>query len=133
LRSGAFSRVSLESMLSEYGVISRLLFSRIRIMPTGAKATYKTPHGQAAPGCDHAAHRVYTIFPTLEIAGSEALEKNSPGAFPFWKVNPSRTFPAPQLRPEPQRIRKVAVRPTMLDDAPALAKFDAVLFEPAAR
>lgn len=45
LRPGAFSYVSLESMLSEYGVISQIPVSRITVMTTGAKGTYKTPYG----------------------------------------------------------------------------------------
>lgn len=45
LRRGEFSYVSLESMLSEYGVISQIPVSRITIMTTGAKGTYKTPYG----------------------------------------------------------------------------------------
>jgi len=45
LRSGCMSYVSLESMLSEYGVISQIPVSRITIMTTGAKGTYDTPYG----------------------------------------------------------------------------------------
>lgn len=45
LRPGCFSYVSLESMLSEYGVISQIPVSRITIMTTGAKGTYDTPYG----------------------------------------------------------------------------------------
>ncbi|MDO8298941.1 type IV toxin-antitoxin system AbiEi family antitoxin [Lacisediminimonas sp.] len=45
LRPGAFSYVSLESLLSEYGVISQIPVSRITVMTTGAKGTYKTPYG----------------------------------------------------------------------------------------
>jgi len=45
LRRGHFSYVSLESVLSEYGVISQVPINRITIMTTGAKGTYKTPYG----------------------------------------------------------------------------------------
>ena len=45
LRPRCFSYVSLESMLSEYGVISQVPVSRITIMTTGAKGTYDTPYG----------------------------------------------------------------------------------------
>lgn len=45
LRTGFFSYVSLESMLSEYGVISQVPIDRITIMTTGARGTYATPFG----------------------------------------------------------------------------------------
>jgi hypothetical protein len=45
MRRGEFSYVSLESMLSEYGLISQVPISRITIMTTGAPGTYKTPYG----------------------------------------------------------------------------------------
>lgn len=45
LRRGVFSYVSLESALSEYGIISQVPLSRITIMTTGAAGTYVTPYG----------------------------------------------------------------------------------------
>ena len=45
LRRDSFSYVSLESILSEYGVISQIPVSHITIMTTGAKGLYKTPYG----------------------------------------------------------------------------------------
>lgn len=45
LRPGNYSYVSLESMLSEYGVISQIPVSRITVMTTGAKGVYETPYG----------------------------------------------------------------------------------------
>lgn len=45
LRPGCYSYVSLESMLSEYGVISQIPVNRITIMTTGAKGSYDTPFG----------------------------------------------------------------------------------------
>lgn len=45
LRPGFFSYVSLETMLSEYGVISQIPVDRITLMTTGAKGTYQTPFG----------------------------------------------------------------------------------------
>ena len=45
LRAGFFSYVSLESMLSEYGVISQIPIDRITIMTTGARGIYPTPFG----------------------------------------------------------------------------------------
>lgn len=45
LRRSCFSYVSLESVLSEYGVISQIPMRRITIMTTGAKGLYDTPYG----------------------------------------------------------------------------------------
>lgn len=45
LRRGDYSYVSLESMLSEYGVISQIPVDRLTVMTTGRKGAYKTPYG----------------------------------------------------------------------------------------
>ena len=45
LRRGCFSYISLESMLSEYGVISQVPVRRLTVMTTGAKGSYDTPYG----------------------------------------------------------------------------------------
>jgi hypothetical protein len=45
LRRGYFNYVSLESVLSEFGVISQIMISRITIMTTGPKGTFRTPYG----------------------------------------------------------------------------------------
>ena len=45
LRPDSFSYISLESILSEYGVISQIPMSRITIMTTGAKGVFETPLG----------------------------------------------------------------------------------------
>ncbi|MBL1319564.1 MAG: hypothetical protein COA63_000695 [Methylophaga sp.] len=45
LRSGEASYVSLESMLSEYSLISQIPVSRVTIMTTGRAGTFKTPYG----------------------------------------------------------------------------------------
>ncbi|HLG89936.1 MAG TPA: hypothetical protein VKZ79_22400 [Alphaproteobacteria bacterium] len=45
LRPGCFSYVSLESMLSEYGVISQIPIDRITVMTTGRDGVYRTPYG----------------------------------------------------------------------------------------
>ena len=45
MRPHALSYVSLESMLSEYGVISQVPMSRITVMTTGASGSYDTPFG----------------------------------------------------------------------------------------
>jgi hypothetical protein len=57
MRRGEYSYVSLESALSEYGVISQIPIDRITVMTTGRKGEYSTPfgtvefvHTQRSPG-----------------------------------------------------------------------------------
>ncbi|MCB8888153.1 type IV toxin-antitoxin system AbiEi family antitoxin [Vreelandella malpeensis] len=45
LRRGAYNYVSLESSLSEYGVISQVPVGRLTVMTTGRKGEYRTPYG----------------------------------------------------------------------------------------
>ena len=45
LRRGEYSYISLESALSEYGVISQIPVGRMTVMTTGRKGEYKTPYG----------------------------------------------------------------------------------------
>jgi hypothetical protein len=45
LRRGEYNYVSLESALSEYGVISQIPIDRLTVMTTGRKGTYTTPFG----------------------------------------------------------------------------------------
>lgn len=45
LRPGAYSYVSLESLLSESGAISQIPLDRLTVMTTGRKGLYKTPYG----------------------------------------------------------------------------------------
>ncbi len=45
LRRGEFSYTSLESALSEYGIISQVLIHHITIMTTGRRGEYRTPFG----------------------------------------------------------------------------------------
>ena len=45
LRRGHYSYLSLESALSEYGIISQIPIDRITVMTTGGKGEYKTPFG----------------------------------------------------------------------------------------
>lgn len=45
LRPGKLSYVSLESMLSEHGVISQIPMNRLTVMTTGAKGIHDTPFG----------------------------------------------------------------------------------------
>lgn len=45
LRPGDFNYVSLESILSEYGVISQIPMDRLTVMTTGARGLHHTPFG----------------------------------------------------------------------------------------
>ena len=45
LRRNAYNYVSLESMLSEYGVISQIPLDLLTVMTTGRKGVYKTQYG----------------------------------------------------------------------------------------
>ncbi len=45
LRRGQYSYVSLESALSEYGMISQIPIDRLTVMTTGREGLYKTPYG----------------------------------------------------------------------------------------
>jgi predicted transcriptional regulator of viral defense system len=46
LRPGKLSYVSLESILSEYGVISQIPVNRMTVMTTGASGLVETPYGR---------------------------------------------------------------------------------------
>lgn len=45
LRQGEYNYVSLESMLSEYGVISQIPIDRLTVITTGREGVYKTVYG----------------------------------------------------------------------------------------
>lgn len=45
LRRGEYNYVSLESMLSEYGLISQIPIDRLTVMTTGRKGTFNTHYG----------------------------------------------------------------------------------------
>lgn len=45
LRPGAYSYVSLESRLAEFGAISQIPVDRLTVMTTGRKGVYRTPYG----------------------------------------------------------------------------------------
>lgn len=45
LRPGKLCYVSLESLLSEHGVISQIPMSHLTVMTTGASGTHETPYG----------------------------------------------------------------------------------------
>lgn len=45
IRRGEYNYVSLESALSEYGLISQIPIDRLTVMTTGRSAEYRTPYG----------------------------------------------------------------------------------------
>ncbi len=45
LRGGKYSYVSLETALSEYGIISQMTLGHLTVMTTGRSQKYATPHG----------------------------------------------------------------------------------------
>ncbi|MGO4381445.1 DUF6088 family protein [Pseudoduganella sp. RAF19] len=45
LRRGHYSYLTMESMLSEYGLISQVPISRLTLMTTGASGLHETPYG----------------------------------------------------------------------------------------
>jgi predicted transcriptional regulator of viral defense system len=45
LRRGEYNYISLESMLSEYGLISQIPVDRLTVMTTGREGQYETPYG----------------------------------------------------------------------------------------
>lgn len=45
LRAGDYNYVSLESLLSEHGIISQIPLDHLTVMTTGRKGIYKTPYG----------------------------------------------------------------------------------------
>jgi len=45
LRRGEYNYVSLESILSEYGLISQIPMDRLTVMTTDRSGIYKTPYG----------------------------------------------------------------------------------------
>lgn len=45
LRRGAYNYVSLESALSEYGLMSQMPIDRLTVMTTGREGVYRTPYG----------------------------------------------------------------------------------------
>ncbi|MDN7131526.1 type IV toxin-antitoxin system AbiEi family antitoxin domain-containing protein [Halomonas sp. MC140] len=67
LRRGEYSYISLESALSEYGVISQIPVGRLTVMTTGRKGEYKTPYGVIE--FTHTKRRVSDILSTIKDRG----------------------------------------------------------------
>jgi predicted transcriptional regulator of viral defense system len=70
LRRGCFSYLSLETMLSEYGLISQVPLRRITVMTTGARGVVATPYGSI--------EFTHTKRRPSEIIGRSVAVKNRP-------------------------------------------------------
>ncbi|MFZ4709869.1 MAG: type IV toxin-antitoxin system AbiEi family antitoxin [Zwartia sp.] len=71
LRPGSLSYVSLESILSEYGVISQVPVSRMTVMTTGKSGTVETPYGTIE--FTHTKRRVVEIIKRTLLAKGRPL------------------------------------------------------------
>lgn len=69
LRRGAYNYVSLESALSEYGLISQIPVGYLSVMTTGRKGEYRTPYGTI--------EFTHTERP-LKVVLSSMLDRNRP-------------------------------------------------------
>ena len=67
IRRGEYNYVSLESALSEYGIISQVLMDRLTVMTTGRKGEYKTPFGVIE--FTHTARAVSDIIDSIRTVG----------------------------------------------------------------
>lgn len=67
LRRGEYNYISLESALSEYGVISQIPLGRITVMTTGRSGEYHTPYGTIE--FTHTKRQVADIMPHLRQTG----------------------------------------------------------------
>ncbi|MEX0618619.1 MAG: hypothetical protein WDZ76_01525 [Pseudohongiellaceae bacterium] len=67
LRRGEYNYVSLESALSEYGVISQVPVDRLTVMTTGRKGEYPTPFGTIE--FTHTKRRPGDILPGVRDVG----------------------------------------------------------------
>ena len=67
LRRGEYNYVSLESALSEYGVISQIPVDRLTVMTTGRSGEYATPFGTIE--FTHSKRRPIDILPAIRDVG----------------------------------------------------------------
>lgn len=71
LRRGEYNYVSLESALSEYGIISQIPIDRLTVMTTGRRGTYKTPYGVIE--FTHTKRSVENILKNIQIIPERPL------------------------------------------------------------
>lgn len=77
IRRGEYSYVSLESALSEYGIISQVPLDRLTVMTTGRKGEYKTPFGTIE--FTHTGRRASDILDNTQVV-DRPLRMASPAA-----------------------------------------------------
>jgi predicted transcriptional regulator of viral defense system len=75
LRHGEYSYLSLESVLSEYSVISQIPLNRVTVMTTGRKQVYDTPFGIVE--LTHTARSVESILDGTAIIDGRPLRQAS--------------------------------------------------------
>ncbi|MDF1760337.1 MAG: hypothetical protein P1U40_07355 [Coxiellaceae bacterium] len=71
LRRGEYSYVSLESMLSEYGLISQMPIDRLTVMTTGRSEVYHTPYGVIE--FTHTSRSVEDIRNSIQVVAARPL------------------------------------------------------------
>ena len=67
MRRGEYNYVSLESALSEYGVISQIPVDRLTVMTTGRKGEYRTPFGTIE--FTHTGRSVPDVISDIHVTG----------------------------------------------------------------
>ncbi len=78
IRRGEYNYISLESALSEYGVISQVPMDRLTVMTTGRKGEYKTPFGVIE--FTHTARAVGSIIDNIRTVGRPLRMASPPAA-----------------------------------------------------
>jgi hypothetical protein len=76
LRPGAYTYVSLESLLSEYGIISQIPIDRLTLMTTGRSGLYHTPFGTIE--YTHTKRDIMDILPYIQQVPDRPLRLASP-------------------------------------------------------
>lgn len=71
LRRGEYNYVSLETILSEYGVISQVVLDRLTLMTTGRSGVYNTPYGIVE--FTHTKRTVITILNSTKVVDGRPL------------------------------------------------------------
>ncbi len=76
MRRGEYNYLSLESMLSEYGIISQIPLDRLTVMTTGRKGVYRTPWGVIE--FTHTARPVEAILDGSTVTAERPLRLATP-------------------------------------------------------
>lgn len=81
LRRGEYNYISLESALSEYGIISQIPIDRLTIMTTGRKGEYKTSYGvieftHTKRSVTDILDNIHSVGRPLRMASKQAAERD---------------------------------------------------------